>query len=369
MDQYKIVNLTLESEQMPDCFQNFKCEPEEGRDVLPVIYRPLAQLQDSFTPSAEVSGLRIGPGGPGWIFEDVSTGCRMRIPSDYSYAELSEEVQQEPLLQAFLLQLFIEGRLLDEGVLTVHSSCVELSGKAFAFSGPSGCGKSTRASVWVRSFGASVISGDRPAMWVAKRKVFGIPWDGKEQIFANVQAEIGAILEVRRSPFTRLRRLSFRQARNFLISQIFVPMWDSDRAMLAMILLNKMVREFPVYRIFCDMDLKAAEETREILFEHQEKIWEEREDMKLNEGFVLKRMAGESVLMPTGTNIAKFNGTVLLNEVSAFVVGTLAAGPCSLEDLADLLLKEYDVDRETALQDLKELTGKLAEMGVISLEE
>lgn len=371
MSVYKIVNLLLESEDMPFCYEAFRCEETEAEEragLLPVTYVPLSHLADDFTPVSEVSGLRIGEGEKGWIFEDIETGNRMRIPKDYSSAQLSEGVKEQVPLQRFLLQLFIEGRLLDEGVITLHSSCIELEGKAYAFSGPSGCGKSTRARRWVWAFGAEYISGDRPAVSIMEKTVHGIPWDGKEQIFTNRSAELAAIFEVRRSPFTRLRRLSEEQARRFLISQLYIPMWDSERAFQAMLLLGRLVKSFPVFRLFCDQDENAARETKTILTLETDNIQREETDMKLNEGFVLKSMAGESVLMPTGTNIVKFNGTVMLNEVSAFIIKRLEAGPCSLEDLADLLLKEYDVDRETVLKDLEELTEKLAQMGVLSLE-
>ena len=90
--------------------------------------------------------------------------------------------------------------------------------------------------------------------------------------------------------------------------------------------------------------------------------------MKLNEGFVLKSMAGEFVLMPVGANIAKFNGSVLLNEVSALVIRQLEAGPCGIEDLTDLVLREYEADRATVQSDLEELMDQLCEMGVVSRE-
>ena len=89
--------------------------------------------------------------------------------------------------------------------------------------------------------------------------------------------------------------------------------------------------------------------------------------MRLNEGFVLKSMAGENVIMPSGGKIAQFNGTVILNEVSAFIVKQLQHGPLSREDLLELVLAEYEVDRETAAKDLDELADKLSGMGVVSM--
>ena len=54
--------------------------------------------------------------------------------------------------------------------------------------------------------------------------------------------------------------------------------------------------------------------------------------MKAKPGFILRNVVDEYILMPTGDNIGQFNGTVLLNEVSAFVWGKLQ-NPLSKEDL------------------------------------
>ena len=41
--------------------------------------------------------------------------------------------------------------------------------------------------------------------------------------------------------------------------------------------------------------------------------------MKIKDGFILRNVIDEYIVMPTGDNIGKYNGTVILNEVSAFV--------------------------------------------------
>ena len=151
------------------------------------------------------------------------------------------------------------------------------------------------------------------------------------------------------------------------MKQIFIPMWDSDRAMEAMVLLSRFLTRTSVFRLFCNQDAAAAKETRSILFDHKEKIRKESEDMRLNEGFVLKSMAGEYVIMPVGSNIAAFDGMVILNEVSAFIIKQLEKGDISREDLLELVLDEYEVDRETAKADLDELSDKLLGIGVITI--
>ena len=68
--------------------------------------------------------------------------------------------------------------------------------------------------------------------------------------------------------------------------------------------------------------------------------------------------------MPTGGNIAKFEGAVVLNEVSAFIY-KLLENPMSREDVLTAVLNEYDVDEATASADLDALLKKLADMGVL----
>ena len=68
--------------------------------------------------------------------------------------------------------------------------------------------------------------------------------------------------------------------------------------------------------------------------------------------------------MPTGDNIAKFDGSVVLNEVSAFIY-KLLENPVCREDLLTAVLNEYEVDESTASADLDALLNKLDKMGVL----
>ena len=80
--------------------------------------------------------------------------------------------------------------------------------------------------------------------------------------------------------------------------------------------------------------------------------------MKANPGFVLRNVVGEYVLMPTGDNIGKFQGTVLLNEVSALVWEKLQS-PVSKEDLLKAVLDEFEVEKAVASADLDALLETL----------
>ena len=76
--------------------------------------------------------------------------------------------------------------------------------------------------------------------------------------------------------------------------------------------------------------------------------------MKARDGFILREVLGEYMIMPVGDNIGTYTGTVILNEVSAFVWKKLQQ-PATLEELVESMTAEYAIDAETAAKDLKEL--------------
>ena len=291
----------------------------------------------------------------------------VRTDSGYQSIEFySDEDQKVSDNSRFLLRTAFECRFCYEGIVSLHAACVEMGDFAVAFTGHSGLGKSTRARAWVEGLGARWISGDRPAVRLEKQgsTACGVPWDGKEQIFRDVEVPLRCIMEVRRSPVNYIRKLSEDQARQLIMQQSFVPMWDTDAAVMAMANVRQLVRKTPVYRVFCGPDPEDAKAIYDILVNHPELIREEKEQMKIKEGFVLRNVVDEFIVMPTGDNIAKFEGAVVLNEVSAFVFKQLE-NPVSRDDLLTAMLNEYEVDEATAAADLDALLEKFDEMGVL----
>lgn len=305
-----------------------------------------------------------------WKYELVKfpdTMC-VRANPDYSQIALVVETQKDALLPEarFLLRTAFECRFCYEGVVSLHAACVEVDGFAVAFTGHSGLGKSTRAGAWVEALGAQWISGDRPAVRLEKQgsTVCGVPWDGKEQIFRDVERPLRCIMEVRRSPANYIRRLSEDQARQLIMQQSFTPMWDTDAAVMAMANVRRLVRQTPVYRVFCGPTADDARAIYDLLVHHPDMIREEAKDMKIKDGFTLRNVVDEFIVMPTGDNIAKFEGAVVLNEISAFIYKQLE-NPVSRDDLLTAVLNEYDVDEATAAADLDALLDKLADMGIL----
>lgn len=86
--------------------------------------------------------------------------------------------------------------------------------------------------------------------------------------------------------------------------------------------------------------------------------------MHIKEGFILRRVAGQDVVIPMGNNIADFNGIITLNETAAFLWKNLQQD-ITKEELLDCLLQEYEIDREKAAEDLDELLSVLEERKIL----
>ena len=305
-----------------------------------------------------------------WVFRlnKADTPAYVKTSSDYSQIGKCLFNMQEKDVPDFnfLLRTAFECRFCHEGIVSLHAACVELDGFAVAFTGYSGLGKSTRAKAWVDGLGAQWISGDRPAVRLERdgSTACGVPWDGKEQIFRDVEVPLRCILEVRRSPANYVRALSEEQARRVITQQCFIPMWDTDSAVLALSNVRSLIRKTPVYRVFCGPDAQDARAIYDIIVHHPEKIRKETQEMKIKEGFVLRNVVDEHIVMPTGDNIAKFEGAVVLNEVAAFVYKQLE-NPVGRDDLLAAMLAEYEIDEATAAADLDALLEQFQNMGLI----
>ncbi|MBC5624047.1 PqqD family protein [Clostridium sp. NSJ-49] len=86
--------------------------------------------------------------------------------------------------------------------------------------------------------------------------------------------------------------------------------------------------------------------------------------MKLNKDFILREIAGEYILVPIGDTPLSFNGLITVNDVGAFIWNNIEK-TSSEEELLKLILDEYDVDKDSAKEDLAEFLGKLREAEII----
>ncbi len=359
MYYYRVAELILQSRFNLFTYRDFACDPAEPDVIL--------EATDELPPpgidqhSGSVVHRQISDG---WFFHsDQEETIGLYANTDYTHLLLlGSKNDMIPGSADWFIRIALECRLILMGYVSLHAAAVEMHDEAFAFSAPSGVGKSTRATAWIDAMSAKLINGDRPLISVKHLELYGVPWDGKERCFRNVHYPLKAICEVRRSESVYVRVMDYEQRRNLLLQQSFIPMWDSETAAYQIINISKLAAKAEIVRAFCG----PGEEESKALYSALKKqcYLKEERDMKAKPGFVLRNIVDEFILMPTGDNIGKFNGTVLLNEVSAFVWEKLQS-PVSKDDLLKAILDEFEVEKAVAAADLDALLMKLKEYNVI----
>ena len=88
--------------------------------------------------------------------------------------------------------------------------------------------------------------------------------------------------------------------------------------------------------------------------------------MKRKEGFVLREVCGEKVIVGEGLGAVDFGKLVSINDTAAWIWEKASElGEFKAEDLAKALCEEYEVDAERALNDVKTLLAQWQELGII----
>lgn len=86
--------------------------------------------------------------------------------------------------------------------------------------------------------------------------------------------------------------------------------------------------------------------------------------MKIKEGFVLRNMGGQPVVVSVGSASKVFNGMIKLNETGEFLWKQMA-DDATVESLVEALLNKYDVSEELAKQDVTNFIEILKTAGII----
>ena len=87
--------------------------------------------------------------------------------------------------------------------------------------------------------------------------------------------------------------------------------------------------------------------------------------MKIKEGFILRSICGEYIVVGEGLAQVNFNKMLSLNESAAYLWKEVEGNEFTPEDLVQLLLDKYDVSREQATADVEKLTATWVKEGVV----
>lgn len=88
--------------------------------------------------------------------------------------------------------------------------------------------------------------------------------------------------------------------------------------------------------------------------------------MKQKEGFVLRTVCGENVIVGEGLGTIDFGKLISLNETAAWLwkkAGEM--GEFSVDTLVDALCEEYEVGAEQARADVQKIVAQWQELGIV----
>lgn len=88
------------------------------------------------------------------------------------------------------------------------------------------------------------------------------------------------------------------------------------------------------------------------------------EKMKIKDGFVIRDIMGQTVVVSTGEASETFSGMIKLNETGKDIWEGVAAGK-SEQEIVDFIVSEYDVDEERAKNSVSNFVADMKDKGFI----
>ncbi len=86
--------------------------------------------------------------------------------------------------------------------------------------------------------------------------------------------------------------------------------------------------------------------------------------MKIKEGFELRTICGENIVISHGVENINFSQIITLNESAASVWTAVVGKEFGIDDMIKVLTDEYEVDEETARKDAEALAEEWKKIGL-----
>lgn len=88
--------------------------------------------------------------------------------------------------------------------------------------------------------------------------------------------------------------------------------------------------------------------------------------MRIKNGFMLRKLAGQSVVVPLGARVVEFNGIMTLSESGALLWQKLQDGATE-DELVQEILSNYNIDENTARTDVKAFIESMSARNILEL--
>ena len=310
----------------------------------------------------------------------ASSDIDVRIDPQDIDAERDEGAWSDAYLETLAVYRQIAEALPAFDRMLVHGALLSFQGEGYLFAAPSGTGKSTHALLWKRFLGdaVSIVNGDKPIIHVPGKDdppvAYGTPWAGKEGWHENVSVPLRAVCFLRQAPTNSIELLDASSCVDRLLRQAYLP-FNSRAAGRTLELLDGLIGRVPLYELACDISRDAVRCSFEALSGRRFSEWDAsstcsdvdqaRTERRIKDGFVLRDVAGQTVVIATGEASRDFHGMVKLNGTGRVIWEGLSRGD-DAEDIAQELAKSYDVDLETAQRDVASFVATAQKAGFLA---
>ena len=89
--------------------------------------------------------------------------------------------------------------------------------------------------------------------------------------------------------------------------------------------------------------------------------------MRVDKEFVLREIAGDYIIIPTGKTVLEFNGLITVNEVGVSIWNMLQK-EVTFDKLVQGILDEYDVEEQVAREDIREFLDNPIAGGILKAD-
>ena len=86
--------------------------------------------------------------------------------------------------------------------------------------------------------------------------------------------------------------------------------------------------------------------------------------MRIKQGFVVREIAGEYILIPVGETALQIRGMISLSE-SGYLIYQKLQEDCEKADLIQAVLNEYEVERPVAEADVEDFLDQLRRLDLL----
>lgn len=87
--------------------------------------------------------------------------------------------------------------------------------------------------------------------------------------------------------------------------------------------------------------------------------------MRIKKGFNKRTVCGEQIIVATGKENIDFSNIICINESASLLWDNVVGKDFSIQDLATLLIENYNVNETTAINDANRIARKFIEACIV----